>query len=144
MKDIIRGLVRGYLKENTDNKELGLVGGVLIKCTKTDKVLLLLRNDGAIEEKWSFVTGGIDDGETILEGLKREVSEEIGIDPEIITYKFIGKENIPNKLFHYYEGTVSEEFEPKINEEHHDFGWFSKDELPTPLFKGTKEKIDAI
>jgi 8-oxo-dGTP pyrophosphatase MutT (NUDIX family) len=142
MKDIIKNKVRTYLTENGKQKN-NLVGGVLIKCSKTNKLLLLLRNDGNKEEKWSFVTGGIDSGESVLDGLKREVSEEIGVDPDIIKYKFIDTFDIDNnKVLHYYEGLVDEEFEAKINFEHHEYGWFGIDDLPSPLFKGTKEKIN--
>lgn len=142
MKSVIKNKVREFLNEN---EKIESVGGVLIKSTETDKVLLLLRNDGREEELWSFVTGGIEEGESVLEGLKREITEEIGIDPNIIEYKFIEEVKISKtKVLHYYEGLTNSEFKAILNDEHHEYGWFSKDDLPSPLYTGVKEKINKI
>ena len=146
MKKMIRKKVRAFLNENEKVKDTRVVAGVLIKCSETGNVLLLQRNDGKKEERWSLVTGGVDKGETILEGLKREVTEEIGINPDIIDYEFMEVIEIPkkNKELHYYQGLTKSEFKPILNEEHHDWGWFSKDDLPSPLYPNTQEKIDNI
>ena len=143
-KKVIKKIVRNFLNENV--KEVRIIAGVLIKCSDTGRVLLLERNDGNKKELWSFITGGVENNETVLEGLKREVNEEIGIDPEIIEYKFIDKIEIPkkNKVLHYYEGFTKSEFKPILNDEHHDWGWFDKDDTPSPLFPKTQEKIDKI
>lgn len=142
MKSVIRNKVREFL---TENNETELVAGVLIKSKDTEKVLLLLRNDGRKEELWSFLTGGIEKDESVLEGLKREIVEEINIDPEVIDFKFIEEIKISkNKVLHYYEGLTNSEFKVILNDEHHEYGWFGEDELPSPLYPNTKEKIDKI
>lgn len=141
MKLYIKKLLReSFLKEKTEN----LAVGVLIKCTNTNKILLVLRNE--TQPTWSLISGSLEDGEKPLEALKREVSEELSINPEIIKYKKIGVQDIPEKnmKFHYYEGFTSDEFTPKLNDEHTDWGWFHKEKLPTPLYKGTKEKVKNI
>jgi len=130
-----------------EEKSKRIVGGVLIKCTETDRVLLLLRNDkGEDPNLWSMVTGGIDEGESILEGLKREVNEEMSINPNIIEYKFIEKQyiNKKNMDFHYFEGFTKSEFIPKLDHENLDYKWCDKDNLPTPLYPGIIEKINVI
>ncbi len=124
-----------------------IVGGVLIKCAETDRILLLLRNDkGEDPNLWSMVTGGIDEGESILEGLKREVNEEMSIDPNIINYKFIEKIYISEKNmdFHYFQGFTKSEFLPKLDHENLDFKWCDKDDLPSPLYPGIIDKINVI
>jgi len=144
MRDSIKKKVRKMLMEEKSKR---IVGGVLIKCTETDRVLLLLRNDkGEDPNLWSMVTGGIDEGESILEGLKREVNEEMSINPNIIEYKFIEKQyiNKKNMDFHYFEGFTKSEFIPKLDHENLDYKWCDKDNLPTPLYPGIIEKINVI
>ena len=101
MRELIKNKVRQMLMEEKGKR---VAAGVLVKCTETGKVLLLLRNDyGDEPNTWALVSGGVDPGESILEGLKREVSEEMQIDPNIIEYKFMEKIHVPSKNmdFHY-------------------------------------------
>lgn len=121
--------------------------GILIKCTSTDNIFLLLRSDDSDEPNtWALVSGSINRGEDILSGLKREVSEELSIDPDIIDYNYIDIEYDTNKgiKFYYYVGFTSDEFIPTLNAENKQYGWFSKDSLPTPLYPNIESKIDAI
>ena len=124
-----------------------VAAGVLVLCTETNKILLLLRSsEGTGGNTWNLLSGGINEGENVLEGLKREVSEEISINPDIIDYEFIHQEDgLNNTLkFHYYEGFVNEEFIATLDEENTDYGWFSKDDLPSPLFPNIIKKIEGI
>jgi 8-oxo-dGTP pyrophosphatase MutT (NUDIX family) len=127
------------ISENKQKKATG----ALIKCTKTNKVLLLLRNDG--NPTWSLVSGGLEADENPLEALKREFEEELSLKPTNVKFNKVGVEtNANNVIFHYYEGFTSEEFEPKLDNENLDWGWFSKNDLPSPLYKGMFEKIKNI
>ena len=78
---------------NTKQKQV--VGGVLIKCETTDRIFLLLRNDKT--PIWSLMSGGIDEGENIIDGIKREMYEELFVKPNDIIFKKIKVEQIPNK-----------------------------------------------
>lgn len=130
-----------------ENKNKKVAAGVLVKCNETGRILLLLRNDVSYEPNtWGLVSGGIEPGEEILEGLKREVNEEMGISPEIISYKFISKKYYKSKNleFHYYEGLTNSEFTPKLDHENLDYGWFNKGELPEPLYPNMIGKINRI
>ena len=143
-KKDIRNKVRIALMEGKVKKT---AAGVLIKCDKTDKIFLMLRSSGGIGgNTWNLLAGGIEEGETPLEGLKRETKEETKINPDIIDYKFINKEfdKDRNLDFHYYTGIVLDEFTPKLDKENTDYGWFGKDELPSPLFPKLMDKIDKI
>lgn len=133
-------LIKGLME--LDEKKI--VAGVLIKCIKTGNVFLLLRNDKT--PSWALVSGGIEKDENILEGIKREIHEELFINPNDIEYKHIGVENIPEKNmeFHYFQGLTKSEFKPILDHENLNFGWFSKDKLPSPLYKGLAEKIAKI
>lgn len=127
----------------TELEERKIVAGVLIKCVKTGSVLLLFRNDK--RPIWSMVTGGIERGENVLDGLKREVYEELFIRPNQVNidFKFIRIEYVPEKNveFHYYQGLTPTEFIPILDKENLNSDWFPKDKLPSPLYKGVAEKI---
>jgi len=140
---------RNLIKERLTQRlmeldEKKIVAGVLIKCTETDNVFLLFRNDKV--PVWALVSGNVENGENILDGLKREIYEELFIKPNDIQFKFVRVEQIPekNREFHYYEGFTNSEFKPILDHENLNFGWFSKDKLPSPLFKGLAQKISAI
>lgn len=119
--------------------------GVLIKALDTDRVLLILRSDKCSEpHKWALVSGGINTKENTLVGLKREVSEELGIHPDIIDYKLHSIEMEGDIEFFYYEGFTEHEFIPILNEEHDDFGWFTENNLPNPLYSKLGNKVKNI
>jgi 8-oxo-dGTP pyrophosphatase MutT (NUDIX family) len=141
----ITSKLRKMLMEQ-DKKKVS--AGAMIKCTKTDKIFLALRSKGGENgETWNIIAGGIeDDDKSILDGLKREIKEELQIDPDVIDFKFIRKEyrKAKNQDFHYYEGLVDKEFTPTLNEENLDWGWYGKDELPSPLYPNITKKIEGI
>ena len=119
--------------------------GVLVKALDTNRVLLVLRSDKCSEPyNWALVSGGINTEEDTLEGLKREVFEELGTNPDILKYEFIDTETEGDMKFFYYEGFTEHEFSPILNEEHDDFGWFEVDNLPSPLFSKLGDKIKDI
>lgn len=139
----IKNKLRDMLFEPTKKN----CAGILIKCASTNNVFLLLRSDDSDEPNtWALVSGGINKGETILDGLKREISEELSINPDTIGYSYVGTEYDVDKgiKFYYYEGFTSYEFTPTLNAENKQYGWFSKDSLPTPLYPNIETKIDAI
>jgi len=139
-KKFIRERLQSKLMEVNKN----ITAGVLIKCSKTDNVFLLLRNDKT--PVWALISGGIDNGENVLNGLKREIYEELFIKSDNIKFNLIHIEQIPekNKEFHYYEGLTDFEFKPILDHENLNWGWFSKNHLPSPLYKGLAEKIKNI
>ena len=127
--------------ERKENK----FAGVLIKAIDTNRVLLTLRSDKCSDpHTWALISGGINYDEDVLIGLKREVYEELGIHPDVITYEFKHTELAHNMEFLYYEGFTEHEFIPILNEESDAFGWFEEDELPNPLYDKIGDKIKNI
>lgn len=131
-----------------EQAEKKAAAGVMITCTDTGKIFLALRSKGGENGgTWNIIAGGIEKSDdSVLDGLKREIGEELQIDPELIKYKFIKKEPIEGKNldFHYYEGTVNNEFKATLDHENLDCGWYEKDKLPSPLYPNLKLKIDKL
>lgn len=127
-----------------EEKTLKIAAGVLIKCVKTERVFLLFRNDKI--PTWSLMSGGVDEGEAPLEALKREMFEELFVRPGNVQFKPIRVEQIPerNMEFHYFEGLTNSEFIPILDHENLNFLWCDLSNLPSPLYKGLKEKIIEI
>ena len=63
--------------------------GVLLICEKTGNFLLLERSKLAFFPKtWAVVAGAMEEGETSLETVKRELKEETQIEHAPIKFKF--------------------------------------------------------
>lgn len=149
----MKEFIKKRLLEGVSSNEKGktnIAAGVLVKCVETDKVLLLLRAEGEHANTWAMISGGIDEGEDILTGLKREIREETRIDadnPETkINFKLIKKivNTNKNSEFYYYQGFTNTQFLPKLDHENHDYKWCDRDNIPSPLYPGLIDKINKI
>jgi 8-oxo-dGTP diphosphatase len=112
--------------------------GSLIYARNTNRYLFLLRNKHRQQGYWGIVGGKIDAGETVIQGLVREIQEEIGVD--YTHKKFIPLETFTsdNNNFVYYTFVVSvdEEFVPTLNAEHRGYCWVELKDHPKPLHPG--------
>mgnify|MGYP001583455583 CR=1 len=132
-------LIKNLLNETLTGRKRHV--GVLIKALDSGRFLLLKRAGIPHKGTFSLLSGGMEPNEEPLEALKREVSEEIGIDPNIIKYNYINKETSDKAEFFYYVGTVKNEFIPKLDFENISYIWQGKDNLPTPLYPNLDKKI---
>jgi 8-oxo-dGTP pyrophosphatase MutT (NUDIX family) len=112
--------------------------GTLVYARSTNRYLFLLRNKTRHAGAWGIVGGKIDPGETVIQGLVREIREEIG--QNFVQKKFIPLETFTadNRKFVYYTFLVSldEEFVPVLNSEHRGYCWVELDDYPKPLHPG--------
>lgn len=131
-KELRRGIQRGRM----DARPL-ISAGALIYCKATHRYLFLLRN-GKQSGSWGLVGGKIEQGETIVEGLTREMVEELGGFVKgaklIPIEKFTSDSN--NFEYHTYVIKVDEEFVPELNKEHRGYCWVPLDDYPKPLHPG--------
>jgi 8-oxo-dGTP pyrophosphatase MutT (NUDIX family) len=111
--------------------------GVLFYSLKSKRYLFLLRNGQKHNGQWGLVGGKVEVNETPIQGLTREIVEEIGT----VTYhKVIPLEHFTsdNAVFEYhtYLIPVESEFVPELNHEHRGYAWTHIEDHPRPLHPG--------
>ena len=109
---------------------------VLLK-NRDGKYLLLERSREKYPEVhkfgdiWDIVGGRIDTGQTLLENLKREVKEEVGLDlkdkPKLIAAQDIMR--FPSKHVVRLTYTANIEGEPRLDKDHTGYKWLTMEEL---------------
>ena len=115
LKDILR-------ENDTKNR-----GGVLYRWN--EKYLLC---KGESSGKWNIPKGHLKKGETPLQGSVREFKEETQISLKK-TPKLIEKYPSKGGSFYVYKVDGSDKLTPTLNHEHTDWGYFSIDNLPSPM-----------
>ena len=127
-------------------EETGFYGrqgaGGLLFCTKTKRYLLLHRSRSVEQPNtWGIAGGAISEGEKPLVAVNREIEEELGMAvhgaPKLIHIFRSGTFSYFNYLI-----KVKEEFRPVLNWETQNYGWFLRNNFPTPLHFGVQELID--
>lgn len=119
--------------------------GALIYCTKTKRYLFLLRQGGRYTDTWGIVGGKIENNESIMYGLKREIQEELG--GEIVDSKCLPLEKYTSEnkkfVYHTFLIKVEEEFVPDLNSEHKGYCWTSIENCPKPMHPGLKRSLEV-
>jgi 8-oxo-dGTP pyrophosphatase MutT (NUDIX family) len=112
--------------------------GALIYCAQTHRYLFLLRNSNRHSGSWGIVGGKVEAGESVIQGLHREIQEELGgeiKDAKIIPIEQYTSDN-DKFVFHTYLISVDKEFVPVLNHEHRGYCWVLLDDHPKPLHPG--------
>lgn len=112
--------------------------GVKAIIENDNKILLLKRsaNETHAQYFWDVPGGRIDGDETIKEALKRELAEEIGFYGAFTIEKVVHAFRLPfdvenghGLLLVYYKVSAAVT-EVQLSEEHSEFRWIAKEELP--------------
>ncbi len=132
-----------------DLDERHSAGGVVVRIDKGNIMLALIREISSDEilEGYVLPKGGIEDGEDIETGARREIEEEAGLTEiehltELKTLERYSDKKIYWSINHY--GLYyTEQLEGEIlDKEHHfDFGWFRLDELPDMFWPDEKRML---
>ena len=135
-----RGNVRGRSVESGTLTS----AGALLYCPATHRYLFLLRNGHSHDGSWGLAGGKIDDGETVIAGLLREIREELNLD--VSTNKIIPVEKFTSESGHFVYHTfvirVDAEFVPELNDEHRGYCWVPLDDYPRPLHPGVWRTVN--
>ena len=109
--------------------------GVFFYSSSTNRFLYLLRTDKPAST-WSIPGGGIENDETLADGIKRECIEEMQFD--ISELKIIPIQKFVNRNFTYHTFfcQVDGEFIPELNHEHVGYAWVKEGQYPKPLHPG--------
>lgn len=127
---------------------IGVGGGVLI-LNKKGETLLLKRSKNSKNEVgyWQKPGGAVDYGEKVIQSMKREVKEELGVDVDIFGYlphsDHIIKKDKQHWVSFNYLGKIKSG-KPKIMEphKHDDLKWFSLKKLPSRANQATRESVE--
>lgn len=115
--------------------------GALFFSIRTNRVMLCLRSPLVSHSlKWGFVGGKIETGEDILEGLSRELTEEIGFVPEFLKVLPFDHFISDDARFEYSSilVVVEDEFKPILNHENIGYCWIEAPNWPKPLHPGAR------
>jgi ADP-ribose pyrophosphatase YjhB (NUDIX family) len=120
--------------------------GAVFISKNTGRCLLQLRNNSNKRNNntWGLWGGMVDENETPLECLHRELTEEIAEYPGILKLNPIDVFRSKDKKFIYYSFAciVEDEFIPTLNEESAGYCWVDIGKWPKPLHSEVKKTLD--
>lgn len=119
--------------------------GAIFLERRNKKILLNFRSQRVSEgSTFGFFGGKIHDNEEILEGLTREIQEEVGFIPKYRKIYPIDVYCSPDGYFRYYSYViiVDREFIPKINTESDGYMWCRMNKFPKQLHNGARAILE--
>lgn len=112
--------------------------GVWFYAVDTSRYLYLMRNDPKHPGAWGLPGGKIDAGETLMDAITRECTEELGAMPAYL--KLIPLEKFTTSdhgfAYHTFFCSVAFEFVPVLNDEHCGWAWLNSGVWPKPMHPG--------
>lgn len=122
--------------------------GVWFYAVDTGRYLYLMRNDPKHPDSWGLPGGKINRGETLIQAIERECSEELGRMPDYIRLVPLEKFTTVDAGFAYHTFfcSVATEFVPELNEEHQGWAWIASGVWPKPMHPGLWSTVnfDAV
>lgn len=120
-------------------------GAVIFNETLGERYYLLLLYDAG---HWDFPKGGIEEGESELDAVRREVREETGITDlrliegfrQTISYQFKSVEGEINKTVVFYLASTST-FKVRLSHEHKAYAWLKYEDALEQLTFDTARSV---
>jgi ADP-ribose pyrophosphatase YjhB (NUDIX family) len=133
------------LRETLFTRHTPLTAGDAAVIDSAGRILLMQRTD---DHKWALPAGGLEVGETPVDGVLREVFEETGVRCQAVALVGV----FDSRLCGYYSrhhiyiitflcrpiGDIPSHFQ---GDETLDTGWFAEDALPEALHPGVQKRI---
>jgi 8-oxo-dGTP pyrophosphatase MutT (NUDIX family) len=112
--------------------------GVWFRAADTGRYLYLLRDDTKHPGAWGLPGGKIEPGETLLGGMERECTEELGFFPAYDRLVPLERFTSADGAFEYntWVCVIDQEFQPVLNHEHLGYAWISAGTWPRPMHPG--------
>jgi len=111
------------------------IGGVVVK--SENQVLLVRRSEtaGKYPNFWAVPMGHVESGEKFIQGAHREFQEETKLDIDINSLVYLDtiKDSKYNRIVKLYMIELQNKPEPKLDEEHSDWGYYDVKSLPRPI-----------
>jgi 8-oxo-dGTP pyrophosphatase MutT (NUDIX family) len=126
------------LRQYIGHRPILMVGAAILVVDAQNRLLLMKRSDSG---RWGPPGGATEPGEYVEQAAKRETAEETGLEvgemllfgvfsgPELY-YKYPNGDEVYNVTIVYLSRDFSGEV--VINDEHTEFRWFARDEIPAP------------
>lgn len=131
------------------NERFKLIASVYLILIRGDKVLLLRRaNTGYEDGNYGLPAGHLEEGESVREGLIREIREEIAIILEVedLHVSHVMHRRQKDERIDFFFTVEYIQGEPKNNEPDKcdDLSWFPVDDLPANTIPYIHQAIDAV
>jgi 8-oxo-dGTP pyrophosphatase MutT (NUDIX family) len=118
--------------------------GIWFYSVVTQRYLYLLRNDSRHPGSWGLPGGKIESGETLMQAMTRECTEELGCMPNYL--KLVPLEKFTSAdsgfVYHTFFCSVVSEFCPTLNHEHIGWAWIDSGTWPKPMHPGLWSTIN--
>ena len=118
-----------------DVKKPTKIAGVVVK--SEGEILLTKRSElaGKYPNFWAVPMGHVEKGEKFKKAAAREFKEEtmLDIDSNSLVYLSTLEDSNYNRILKLYTVELSNKPEPKLDEEHSDWGYFDVKSLPHPI-----------
>lgn len=108
------------------------VGCIVLRDHQQEPVLLLRRSFGKFKNKWCFVAGHVEEGESAREAAARELLEETGLSPLDLSVLPVSRSARGLEL-RVFVARVSGSQDIRLDREHSAWRWSSFEEAKTLL-----------
>jgi len=117
--------------------------GALVLARSTSRLLIAHRAEGTLQAgTWGTWGGAVDAGETPVDAVTRELREEAGFKDDFDSHPLMVFEHDTGFTYSNFLVIVDHEFEPVLNWETQNFGWFNYGDWPDPLHFGLEQLLN--